>query len=50
MEVFSIKQDLPINRQIRAKEIQLIEDNGQKAGVISFEEALGKAESKNPLY
>lgn len=47
MEVFSIKQDLPINRQIRAREIQLIEDNGQKAGVIPFEEALEKAESKN---
>ena len=47
MEVFSIKQELPINRQIRAKEVQLIEDNGQKAGVISLEEALEKAESKN---
>ena len=47
MEVFSIKQELPINRQIRAKEVQLIEDNGQKAGVIPFEEALQKAESKN---
>ncbi len=47
MEVFSIKQDLPINRQIRAKEIQLIEDNGKKAGVIPFEEALAKAENKN---
>ena len=47
MEVFSIKQELPINRQIRAKEVQLIEDNGQKAGVIPFEEALEKAESKN---
>ena len=47
MEVFSIKQELPINRQIRAKEVQLIEDNGQKAGVIAFEEALEKAESKN---
>ena len=47
MEVFSIKQELPINRQIRAKEVQLVEDNGQKAGVISLEEALEKAESKN---
>lgn len=44
---FEIKQELPINRQIRAKEVQLIEDNGQKAGVIPFEEALEKAESKN---
>ena len=47
MEVFSIKQELPINRQIRAKEVQLIEENGQKAGVIPFEEALEKAESQN---
>ena len=47
MEVFSIKQELPINRQIRAKEVQLIEDNGQKAGIISIQEALEKAESKN---
>jgi len=47
MEVFSIKQELPINRQIRAKEVQLIEDNGQKAGVISLQEALEKAESQN---
>jgi len=47
MEVFSIKQELPINRQIRAKEVQLIEDNGQKIGIISFQEALEKAESKN---
>ena len=47
MEVFSIKQELPINRQIRAKEVQLIEDNGQKVGVIPLEEALHKAESKN---
>ena len=47
MEVFSIKQELPVNRQIRAKEVQLIDDQGQKAGVISLEEALEKAGSKN---
>ena len=47
MEVFYIKQELPINRQIRAKEVQLIEDNGEKAGVISLEDALERAESKN---
>ncbi len=47
MEVFSIKQELPVNRQIRAKEVQLIDDKGQKAGVISLEEALEKADSKN---
>lgn len=47
MEVFFIKQELPINRQIRAKEVQLIEENGQKAGVIPLEEALEKAGNKN---
>lgn len=47
MEVFYIKQELPINRQIRAKEIQLIDDNGAKLGVISINDALAKAEDKN---
>ena len=47
MEVFFIKQELPINRQIRAKEVQLIGENGEKLGVISLEEALEKAEEKN---
>ncbi len=47
LEVFYIKQELPINRQIRAKEVQLIEENGQKAGVISIEKAIEKAESKD---
>ena len=35
MEVFYIKQELPINGQIRAKEVQLIGDNGEKIGIIS---------------
>lgn len=47
MEVFFIKQELPINRQIKAKEVQLIGENGEKLGVISFNEALEKAEEKN---
>lgn len=46
MEVFYIKQELPINSQIRAKEVQLISDNGEKLGVISLQEALDKAEEK----
>ena len=45
--MFCIKQELPINGQIRAKEVQLIGDNGEKIGVISLNEALGKAEEKN---
>ena len=47
MEVFYIKQELPINRQIKAKEIQLVGDEGNKLGVVSFEDALAKAEEKN---
>ncbi len=47
MEVFFIKQELPINRQIRAKEVQLIGENGEKLGVMSLNEALEKAEDKN---
>ena len=42
MEVFFIKQELPINRQIKAKEVQLIGENGEKLGVVSFNEALEK--------
>lgn len=45
--MFFIKQELPINRQIRAKEVQLIGENGEKLGVIPFNEALAKAEEKN---
>ena len=45
--MFFIKQELPINRQIRAKEVQLIGENGEKLGVISFSDALAKAEEKN---
>jgi len=43
---FKIKQDLPINEQIRAKEVQLIDDEGQKRGVLSFHEALDIALDK----
>jgi translation initiation factor IF-3 len=45
--VFFIKQELPINEQIRAKEVQLIGENGEKLGVIPFNEALDKAIDKN---
>ena len=46
MEVFCIKQELPINGQIRAKEVQLIGENGEKLGVVSFNDALNMAEEK----
>ena len=42
--MFFIKQELPINGQIRAKEVQLIGAQGEKLGVVSFKEAMEKAE------
>ena len=35
---------MPINGQINEKEVQVIDENGQKLGVFSIEEALEKAE------
>ncbi len=46
LEVFYIKQELPINEQIRAKEVQLINELGEKMGVIKFNEALDLAYEK----
>lgn len=43
---FNIKQELPTNRQIRAKEIQLIGDEGEKIGIIPLSTALERAEEK----
>lgn len=44
--MFFIKQELPTNGQIRAKEVQLIGDNGEKLGILSLRDALDKAEEK----
>ena len=38
--MFYIKQELPINGQIRAKEVQLISDTGEKLGMVPLERAL----------
>lgn len=46
LEVFYIKQELPINGQIRAKEVQLISDDGQKMGVVEIGKALEMAADK----
>ena len=46
MEVFYIKQELPINEQIRAREVQLIDDLGNKRGTVPFREALDIAFEK----
>ena len=47
LEVFFIKQELPINDRIRAKEVQLISETGEKLGVVPMQEALNIAEEKN---
>lgn len=47
LEVFFIKQELPINDRIRAKEVQLISETGEKLGVKSLTEALNIAEEKD---
>jgi len=44
--VFFIKQDLPINEQIKASKVQIIDDEGKKVGPISVDEALEMAYDK----
>lgn len=44
--MFYIKQELPINSQIKAKEVQLISDNGEKLGMLPIARALEIAEEK----
>ena len=44
--MFYIKQELPINEQIRAKEIQLIDEQGEKRGIMKLNEALDLAYEK----
>ena len=47
MEVFFIKQELPVNEQIRAASVPVIDEQGQKLGIMSSKEALAIAEEKN---
>lgn len=47
MEVFFIKQELPINTQIRVASVQLIDEEGKKLGIMPTKEALVIAEEKN---
>ena len=44
--MFYIKQELPINGQIKAKEVQLISDNGEKLGMLPIARALDLAGEK----
>ena len=46
LEVLYIKQELPINGQIRAREVQLIDENGEKKGVMPLNDALDIAYDK----
>ncbi|MBP3502224.1 MAG: translation initiation factor IF-3 [Clostridia bacterium] len=41
-----MKQELPINEQIKAREVQVIDENGQKIGKLSLNEALDMAFEK----
>lgn len=45
--MFYIKQELPINDRIRAKEVQLISEKGEKLGVKSLTEAISIAEERD---
>ena len=45
--MFFIKQELPINDQIREKEVQVIDSNGDKLGVLKIQDAIEKAEDEN---
>lgn len=42
-----IKQELPVNEQIRFKEVQVIDEQGQKVGKLPINEALDLAVSKD---
>ena len=44
--MFYIKQELPINEQIRAREVQVIDDQGEKRGVMNLNDALDFAFDK----
>ena len=44
--MFYIKQELPINGQIRARDVQLISDEGEKLGIVELGKALELAEEK----
>lgn len=44
---FRIKQELPINEKIRAREVSIIGDAGEKLGVFALAEAIELAASKN---
>ena len=46
-EVLTIKQELPINEQIRFNEVQVISDTGEKLGTMSSKDAIEIASQKD---
>ena len=44
---FTIKQELPINRQIRFSFVNVISETGEKLGKLSLDDAIDVAEEKN---
>ena len=47
MRCFIIKQELPINTQIKVKEVQVIGVDGEKIGVLPINQAIEKAEEQD---
>ena len=47
LEVFFIKQELTINRQIREKEVQVIDEDGKKLGIMPTIKGIEIAEEKD---
>ena len=45
--MINIKQELLINEQIRAAQVQVIDENGEKLGVKNIKEAISLAEEKD---
>ena len=45
--MFFIKQELPINEKIRFKEVQVIDDEGNKLDKMSINDAMNLAMDKN---
>lgn len=47
LEVFYIKQELPVNEQIREKEVQVIDEQGNKLGMMKTFDAIEKAQERD---
>ena len=47
MEVTAISKEALINEQIRAKEVRLLDEEGNQLGIVSIKEALEKAQESN---